>query len=106
VLPATPSALSVMVSVPVSGPPVAGAKVTLTVHEPLAATLLPQLLVWLKFALVAMLVIAMAAAPPFVSVTGCDALVVPAIKLPNVKFRGDKDSEEAVSATVPETLEL
>jgi hypothetical protein len=45
VLPATPLLLSVMVSVPVSGPVAVGEKVTLIVQEPLAATLPPQLLV-------------------------------------------------------------
>jgi hypothetical protein len=45
VFPATPLLLSVMVSVPVSGPVALGEKVTLIVQEPLAATLLPQLLV-------------------------------------------------------------
>jgi hypothetical protein len=45
VLPATPLLLSVMVSVPVSGPLAVGEKVTLIVQEPLAATLPAQLLV-------------------------------------------------------------
>jgi hypothetical protein len=45
VLPATLLLLSVMVSVPVSGPVAVGEKVTLIVQEPLAARLLAQLLV-------------------------------------------------------------
>lgn len=106
VLPATPSALSVIVSAPANAPPAFGAKVTLIVHELLAATLLPQLLVWLKLALVTMLVTARVVEPPFVSVTGCNALVVPSISVPNVRLRGDKVSEEAINATVPDTLEL
>ena len=88
VLPATPLAFSVIVSVPVSAPPAAGVNVALMVQEPLAATLLPQLLVWVKFALVAMLVIERAAEPPFVSVIRCDAIVVPTIRLPKVRLRG------------------
>jgi hypothetical protein len=46
VLPAIPLLLSVMVSVPVRVPVAVGEKVTLIVQEPLAAILLPQLLVW------------------------------------------------------------
>ena len=40
-----PLALSVIVSVPVRLPLVVGVKVTFTVHEAFAATLVPQLLV-------------------------------------------------------------
>jgi hypothetical protein len=77
VLPATSLLLSVMVRVPVSVPMAVGAKVTLIVQEPLAATLPPQLLVSPKLALVAMLVMVSAALPLLLRVTGCDALVVP-----------------------------
>lgn len=63
VLPVALLLLSVIVSVPVRGPPVAGANVTLIVHEPLAAKLLPQLLVWLKLLLAVMLVIVSDALP-------------------------------------------
>jgi hypothetical protein len=45
VLPLTPLLLSVMVSVPVSGPAAVGVKVTLIMQEPPAVILLPQLLV-------------------------------------------------------------
>ena len=45
VLPVVLFVLSVMVKVPVREPPAVGAKVTLMVHVPPAATLLPQLLV-------------------------------------------------------------
>jgi hypothetical protein len=77
VLPVTPLLLSVMVSMPVSVPVAVGEKVTLIVQEPLAATLPPQLLVWPKFELAAMLAIASAAPPMLLRVTGCGALVVP-----------------------------
>jgi hypothetical protein len=45
VLPATPLLLSVTVRAPFKGPAAEGAKMTLMVQEPLAARLLPQLLV-------------------------------------------------------------
>jgi len=48
VLPVVLLLLSVMIRVPVRVPPELGVKVTLMVQEPPAATLLPQLLVWLK----------------------------------------------------------
>jgi hypothetical protein len=53
---AAPALLSVIVRVPVNGPLAVGEKVTLIVQEPLAGTLVPQLLVSPKFALAAMLV--------------------------------------------------
>jgi hypothetical protein len=66
-----PLALSVMVSVPLSGEPVVvGAKVTLIVQEPPAPTLPPQLAVTLKLALVAMLAMVSAALPVLLRVTG------------------------------------
>jgi hypothetical protein len=77
VLPGTPLLLSVMVSVPVSGPSAVGAKVTLIVQELPAATLPSQSSVSPKLALAAMLVTLSAAGPVLRSVTGCDALVVP-----------------------------
>ena len=76
-LPATPLLLSVMVSVPVSGPAAVGEKVTLIVQAALAARLPPQLLVSPKFALVAMVAMVSAALPVLLKVTGCDPLVVP-----------------------------
>jgi hypothetical protein len=47
-----------------------GEKVTLIVQEALAATLLPQLLVWLKFALATILVMVSAVLPVLLRVTG------------------------------------
>jgi len=77
VLFATPLLLSVMVSVPLNGPVAVGEKVTLSEQEPPPATLPTQLLVWLKLALVAMLVMVSAALPVLLRVIDCDALVVP-----------------------------
>ena len=77
VLPATPLLLSVMVSVPVSGPVDVGENVTLIVQDPLAARLPPQLLLWPKLALVVTPVMVSAAVPVLLKVTGSDALVVP-----------------------------
>ena len=104
VLPATPLLLSVMVSVPVSGPVAVGEKVTLIVQEPLAATLLPQLLVSPKLVLVAMLAIVRAALPVLLRVTGFDPLVVPRFWLPNVRLGGETPAIGAVATPVPVKL--
>jgi hypothetical protein len=74
-LPVELLSLSVVVKVPVRGPPASGVKVILIVHEPLAATLVPQLLVCAKFPLVATLATVSAALPVFESVTACEPLV-------------------------------
>ena len=70
VVPTTPLLLSVMVRVPPIEPVAVGEKVTLIVQEALAATLLPQLLVWLKFALATILVMVSAVLPVLLRVTG------------------------------------
>ena len=85
-----PAALSVMVSVPASEPPVAGEKVTLILQEPPVATLLPQLLVSPQLALVATLVMMSAALPVLLRVTGCDELAVPTSRPANVRLDADK----------------
>jgi hypothetical protein len=87
VLPATPLLLSVMVSVPLSGPVAVGEKVTLIVQEPPAATgLLVEQVVpveatakALAFApVIAMLLMVSAAVPvALLRVTDSDPLVVP-----------------------------
>jgi hypothetical protein len=56
---------------------VVGEKVTVIVHEVLAARLLPQLLVSPKLAVAAMLLIVSVAVPVLLRLTGCEALVVP-----------------------------
>ena len=72
-----PVALSVTEIVPLVLPVIVGAKLTLMVHELPAATLVPQLFVCVKPALVAIPEMVSVALPLLVSVTGCDWLVVP-----------------------------
>jgi hypothetical protein len=88
VLPATLLLLSVMVSVPVSVPAALGEKVTSMVQEPLAATRPPQVSVCEKSPLVAMLAMVSDPVPVLLSVTGCEALVVPAAWRPKVRLVG------------------
>jgi hypothetical protein len=80
VLPAVPSALSVMVRVPGTVPVAWGEKVTLIWQVPAAGTLAPQVFVWAKFAepaVMAMLEIASAVLLVLCKVTACAALVSP-----------------------------
>ena len=69
--------LSEILSTPLSVPVDMGEKVTLMVQEPLAATLLPQLLVSPKLLLAVMPVRVSAALPLLLRVTACDALALP-----------------------------
>jgi hypothetical protein len=69
-------ALSVMVIEPVRAPAAVGVKVTLIVQFPLAATLVPQVLVSAKSPLGVILLMLSDALPELVSVTGWAALVV------------------------------
>jgi hypothetical protein len=62
-------ALSVMVTAPVLVPAAVGLKVTLMVQLALVVTLEPQVLVWEKSPLAAMLVMLRVALPVFLSVT-------------------------------------
>jgi len=57
-------------------------------HELFAATLPPQLFVWLKSPLVPMLLMARVPLPELLSVTGWAALVVPVPWVPNVRLVG------------------
>jgi hypothetical protein len=79
VLPVTPPLLSVMVSVPVSGPAAVGVNFTLIEQEVLAATLPSQLSVTEKSPLVPMSAMVSAAAPAAVllKVSVWAALVAP-----------------------------
>lgn len=104
VLPTTPLLLSVMVSAPVSGPVAVGEKVTLIAQEPLAATLLPQLLVSSKLALVAMLVMVSAALPVLVRVTVCAVLLVPTNCGEKVRGEDGKLATGAVPVPVKGTI--
>ena len=71
-----PLALSVIEIEPVRDPVAAGVNFTEIVQVPATVTEAPQVLVWLKSPLAAMLVIVSAADPVFVSVTDCAALAV------------------------------
>jgi hypothetical protein len=70
-------ALSVMVTEPYRFPGEVGAKATVIVHVNPTATLAPQVLVWAKSPLAAMVVMFKAALPVFVRVTVWGALVLP-----------------------------
>ena len=83
-------ALSVMVTVPVLDPLALGLKVTLTLHEAPASTLEPQLLVWEKSPLIAMLVMVSVAVPVLVRVKLCELLLVPTASEANVREAGEK----------------
>src|SRR5260370_1133945 len=72
-----PAALSVTVIAPVRAPAAVGVKITEMVQAPAAPTDAPQVLVWLKSPLAAMLVIVSVAVPVLVSVTTCAVLDVP-----------------------------
>ena len=71
-----PVALSEMVSEPERAPAAVGVKVTVSVQEAFAATLVPQLLVCEKSPEAVALLIVRAEVPVFFSVTVCDALAV------------------------------
>src|SRR5260221_6023947 len=71
-----PPALSVTETAPVREPAAVGVKVTEIVQVPAAATEAPQVFVWLKSPLAAIVVIVRAADPVLVSVTTCAALAV------------------------------
>jgi len=69
VLPVELLKLSIIKSVPSRELTVVGVKVTLMVHKPFAARLLPQLFVWLKLLLVVMLLMVSGAFPELLRVT-------------------------------------
>ena len=74
-----PTTLSAMVTVPVSVPVAVGVNVTLIVQAAPAASDVPQLFVWPKFALAVIDVMEITVEPILVKVTGCVALVVPTV---------------------------
>ena len=65
------------VNVPVVVPVTTGLKVTAMLHEAPAATLEPQVLVWEKGPLTAMLEMVSVEVPVFSSVTACELLLTP-----------------------------
>jgi hypothetical protein len=91
-----PPALSVIVTLPLRVPPTVGVKVTEIVHVPAAAIEAPQVLLWLKSPLAAMLLIVSAADPVLVSVTVWAALLVFTNWLPKLRLVGEKDTAGAV----------
>lgn len=102
VLPATPLLLSVMVSAPVRVPLAVGVKVTLIMQLAPAARLPPQLLVWAKSPLVAMLEMVSGPVPVLERVTFCAALAVPRFWLPKLRVPG----ETLTAGAVPVPLRL
>jgi len=82
--------LSVIVTVPVLDPLALGLKVTLTLHEAPAPTLEPQVLVWEKSPLIAMLVMVSVEVPLFVRVKLCGVLLVPTACEAKVRDAGEK----------------
>jgi hypothetical protein len=87
---------------------VVGVNVTLMVHLAPAATLVPQVLVWLKLPLfvpvIVTLVTLSAAVPVLVKVTACAALLVPNNWLPNVSDVGERLTTGAVPVPVRATV--
>ena len=99
-----PLALSVMVIVPVCVPVAVGVNLTLIEQFAPAASVAPQVVVSAYCALATMLLIVSEAAPEFVNVTDCAALVVFKAWLPNVKLVGDRFTPGAVPVPVRFTV--
>src|ERR1700685_230208 len=97
-----------MVMAAVRGPLAVGVKVVVMVHDTFAATDVPQLFVWAKspaFAPVrVMLERFSVAAPAFVSVTLCAALVVPTGLAANTRFAADKSTIGAAPVPASATV--
>src|SRR5205807_945675 len=85
-----PRASLVMATPPVLKPVAVGLKVTLTVQLAPAVTLLPQLLVWAKSPLAAMLAMFNTAVPLLVSMDVWDRLVVPMSRVPKMRLLLDR----------------
>jgi hypothetical protein len=101
-----PLALSVMVSMPVRVPLAVGVKVTLMLQTPPAAKLVPQVLVWAKSPLTAMLVNARVAVPELVTVTDWAELDAPTPWLAKVRDVAESVTAGAVVLPPPPPLEL
>ena len=96
--------MSVMVMVPARLPPAVGAKVTEIVQFAPAATLVPQVLVWAKSPLAAMLVTLSVALPLLESVTTCEALVDFSNCPVKVRLAADKLSTGPIPVPVSATV--
>ena len=94
-------ALSVMVSVPVRGPPAVGAKVTEIVQAEPDATLDPQLCVSAKSPDTEIEAMVSAAVPELVRVIACAALVEPTVSEANVRLELDSVIPGARATPVP-----
>ncbi len=90
--------MSVMVIEPLRVPAAVGVKVTLMVQEAPAATLEPQVLVWEKSPLAAMLEIVRATWPLFVRAIVSGELVVPTSWLPKSNDDGERAARGIVGA--------
>jgi hypothetical protein len=103
-----PLALSVIVTAALRAPVAVGLNVTLMVQLAAAATLVPQVLVWLKSPLfvpvMAMLVMLSAAVPVFERVTACAVLLVLTNWLLNVSDAGDRPTAGATPVPVKLTV--
>lgn len=85
-----PVALSLMVMAPLRVPAAVGPKTTRIAQLAELAKPLPQLLVWAKSPVAAMLVMVKGAVPVLVSVTVCEVLVVPMGWLAKFKALGER----------------
>lgn len=85
-----PDALSVTERVPLRGPVTVGVKVTLMLQFAPAASVLPQLFVWAKSPLAAMVAIDKGPVPLFVRMTVCAALVLPTLWAGKVTVVGER----------------
>ena len=94
-------ALSVIVIAPVRVPVVVGLKVTEIMQFPPAATELPQVLVWAKSPLAAILVMLNVELPVFVSVTFWAGVVLLTYIEPKFRLVGDRLTTGAVARAAP-----
>jgi len=81
--------LSVIVTAPVLDPLALGVKITLTLHEAPGDMLEPQVLVWEKSPLLAMLVMVSVEVPVLLRVKLCGLLLVPTACEANVNDAGE-----------------
>lgn len=96
--------MSVTVTAPLRAPVAVGVKVTVMEQLAAAAIELPQLLVWPKSPLAAMLVMVRLAVPVLVRVTFWVALAVANSWLAKTKLAGAKLATGAVPVPVKETV--
>src|SRR5437870_4396548 len=103
-----PAALSVIETAAVLEPVAVGLNVTLMAQLAPAATVLPQLLVWVKspplVPVMPMAEMVSGAVPEFVRVTVFGAVVVPTVTLPKLRFVADRVTAGAIPVPVRLTL--